>query len=189
MLTKHFKYIRKVSRKHFNDVKKAIERKDYYWLDRVNVVHNELILIFCIVFSSFYMCGKFLSIRNSISDTITISSIILGVIGVLIGLLISMKEDSTFFVNAAKVGKDDFFYKSLMLKLRNAFLTNLFFVVLTLMLNLILPAVSFLLKSTFLIFWSYLFLKTLWQVMYLIILITKIITYEPPKENKLRKKS
>ena len=100
-----------------------------------------------------------------------------------------MKEDSTFFVNAAKAGKDAFFYKSLMLKLRNAFLTNLFFVVLTLTLNLILPAVSFLLKSTFLIFWSYLFLKTLWQVMYLIILITKIITYEPPKENKLRKKS
>lgn len=76
-----------------------------------------------------------------------------------------------------------------MSKLRNAFLTNLFFVVLTLMLNLILPTASFWIKGVFLVFWSFLFLKTLWQVAYLIILITKIITYEPPKTNKIRKKS
>ena len=104
------------------------------------------------IFTVFYVCGKFLSIRNSISDTITISSIILGVVGVLIGLLISMKEDSKFFISAEKAGKDDFFYKNLMSKLRNAFLTNLFFVVLTLMLNLILPTASFWIKGVFLVF-------------------------------------
>lgn len=189
MLTKHIEYLKVASSKHFNDIKKAKKRKDYYWLDRVNVIHNELIVILCVIFSVFYVCGKFLSIRNSISDTITISSIILGVVGVLIGLLISMKEDSKFFISAKKAGKDDFFYKNLMSKLRNAFLTNLFFVVLTLMLNLILPTASFWIKGVFLVFWSFLFLKTLWQVAYLIILITKIITYEPPKTNKIRKKS
>jgi len=156
MLTKYIEYIKSAFIKHFKDIKKIAEkRKNYYWLDIINVIHNEIIIILCSIFSVFYVCGKFLSIRNSISDTIAISSIILGVVGVLIGLLISMKADSTFFISAKKAGKDDFFYKNLMTKLRNAFLTNLFFVVLTLMLNLIMPSVSFLIKGAFLVFWSY----------------------------------
>lgn len=189
MLTKHIECIKLTCSNHFENIKKIKKNKDYYWLDKVNIIHNEIIFIICVIFSIFYVCGNFLSIRNSISDTIAISSIILGVVGVLIGLLITMKEDSKFFISAKKAGKDDFFYKNLMSKLRNAFLTNLFFVVLTLMLNLILPTISFLIKGVFLVFWSFLFFKTLWQVAYLIILITKVITYEPSKTNKLQKKS
>lgn len=112
MLTKHIEYLKVACSKHFNDIKKAKKRKDYYWLDRVNVIHNELIVILCVIFSVFYVCGKFLSIRNSISDTITISSIILGVVGVLIGLLISMKEDSKFFISAKKLVKMISFIKT-----------------------------------------------------------------------------
>lgn len=158
-------------------------------LDKINILQNELIILLCLGFNVLYSNSFFYSIRNIISDTIALSSIILGILGVLIGILIGFKEDSDFFKKANAFGKHKFFFSSLIKKIRNAFLVNMIFVVITIGFNLILPSSLLLIKSIVIAAWLFLLMKILWQVSYLIIIITKIADYKLPDENVRRKKS
>lgn len=161
----------------------------YSILDKINILQNELILLICILFIFLYYNSVFSSVRNIVSDTVSLSSIILGILGVLIGILISLKENSDFFKKAVSLEKEGFFFGSLIKKMKNAFLLNMFFVVLTISSNLLLPSTISLLKYVAIFGWFFLLVKVLWQVCYLITTITKIATYKVPEYDKPAKKA
>ncbi|MCT0078053.1 hypothetical protein EFK95_00345 [Lactococcus lactis subsp. lactis] len=161
--------------------------KNYDFIDKVNIYHNEIIILSCVIFVCLYMTKIFSTIRNTISDTITFSSIILGILGVLIGILIGLEENSTFFKKAKKFDKSKSIYSILITKMRNAFLTNIVFVAFTIAFDMMPSINMWVIKTTVLFIWGYLFLKTIWQVWYLIILIVKIAVFvdqDSPSNNK-----
>ncbi len=158
-------------------------------LDKLNLFHSEIAVFLCLTFSIIYHYHMFATVRNALSDTIALSSIILGIIGVLIGILIGLSEDSDFFKKAAKYGKSTFYYNSLMGKMKVAFLTNIIFVSMTVFFNFILPSSLDLLKIPAIFIWSFLFMKILWQVTYLILVIISIATYEESPSNNEKKRS
>lgn len=172
----------KVYFKAYKDKKKKILNEGNLE-DKVNGLINEISLIICIVFGFLYHNNAFISIREAISDTISLSSIILGILGVLLGQLVSLREDSPFFKRAKEIDKDNFFFNELIEQLRNSFIVNLFFVLYTLFFNLLPPNNFTLVKVFFLSFWFFLFIKIIWQVVYLIILISKISVYTPSKSD------
>lgn len=171
--------------KYFKNKKTAMNDGDS--LDIINSWINEISIVLCLFFSMLYYSDGLNSVRAIVSDTISVSSILLGILGVLIGILISLKEDSIFFKKAKEKGKDGFFYESLLIKLRNAFIINIFFVSYTLLFNLIKPSSFIIVKCTFIFIWAFLLIKIIWQSLYLMILITKIATYSSPKGNDPRK--
>lgn len=126
-----------------------------------------------------------LSIRGAISDTISFSSIVLGILGLLIGLLISLKDDSFFFKQAKKYDLKDEIYKVLMVRLRNAFMFNLALLLLSVIYCFVIPNINFWLKSSGLIIWFFLFLIVSWDTIFLIWIIVKICIFEP-EENSTR---
>lgn len=157
--------------------------------DKINGFINELSLLICIIFAFFYYNNGFISIREVISDTISLSSIILGILGVLLGLLISLQEDSSFFKKAKEINKDRFYFKELIIQLRDSFILNIVFVIYTLFFNLLPPSQAVFLKLFFISFWIFLFIKIIWRVIFLIIIISKISLYTPssnPSRDKVK---
>lgn len=173
-------------KKHYGRIKRF---KNYDTLDKINIYHNEIIFILGFAFVYFYLNEQFSTIRNALSDTISFSSIIMGVIGVLIGVLIALEGNSSFFNKADSYGKKGFFYSSLMHKAKRAFITNIIFVAITVLFN-IAPAIdNWEVKGMILLLWGYLFAKIIWQICYLIIVMVNVATYTPPKKDKLNKRS
>lgn len=80
--------------------RKVLKKGDL--VDKVDYFRYVLIIFICLFLVFIYKNGYMLSIRGAISDTISFSSIILGILGLLIGLLMSLKEDSIFFRRAKK---------------------------------------------------------------------------------------
>lgn len=74
--------------------RKVLKKGDL--VDKVDYFRYVLIIFICLFLVFIYKNGYMLSIRGAISDTISFSSIILGILGLLIGLLMSLKEDSIF---------------------------------------------------------------------------------------------
>lgn len=156
-------------------------------VDKINGFINEISLLMCIIFAFFYQNNSFVSIREAVSDTISLSSIILGVLGVLLGLLVSLQEDSPFFKKAKEIGNDTFYFKELIIKLRDSFIINMIFVVYTLFFNLLPPTEVIFLKIIFISCWFFLFIRIIWQVIFLIIIISKISIYTSPDKSSRSK--
>lgn len=171
----------KILKKVFSNLSMHYKRKkqfnNYDFLDRFNIYHNEYLVLICLVFVGLYMTRIFSTVRNAVSDTITFSSIILGIIGVLIGILMGLEENSRFFKKSQKFNKDVLVYNSLMKKMGAAFLTNIIFIAFTVGFDIIPPTDILMIKSVVLTVWGFLFLKTIWQTCYLVIIIVKIATF------------
>lgn len=74
-------------------------------------------------------------------------------------------------------------------KAKRAFITNIIFVAITVLLN-IAPAIdSWEVKGMILLLWGYLFSKIIWQICYLNIVMVNVATYTIPKKDKLNKRS
>lgn len=146
------------------------------WLDKINLLRYCIAIFIMSVMIYLYSKGYFQSIRGTVSDTISLSSITLGILGVLIGLLINMNDDSPFFKEVKKEHKSDLFYKPLMHKLRNTFILNLIFVLYTLFFDMLTSNINHYLKYIGLGAWFWSLLIIMWNVMFLIIIIVKIAT-------------
>lgn len=181
------KILKKLFNKLIEHYKRKKQFKNYDFLDKINIYHNEYLILICIVFVGLYMTRIFSTVRNAVSDTITFSSIILGIIGVLIGILIGLEENSRFFKKAKNFNKDGLVYNSLMKKMGTAFLTNIIFIAFTVGFDIIPPTNILTIKSVVLTVWGFLFLKTIWQVCYLIIIIIKIATFVEEDKHPVKK--
>ncbi|MDT2612789.1 hypothetical protein [Enterococcus dongliensis] len=153
-------------------------------IDIIDYLRYVVTIILCFVMMCVYNLKYLLSIRGAISNTISFSSIILGILGLLIGLLMSLKEDSLFFKQAKKYDNmDDDVYAKLMIRLRNAFMYNLALLILSVIYCFIIPNMNFYIKSIGLMLWFFLFLIVAWDTIYLIWIIVKICTYKPEEKS------
>ncbi|EGP5108774.1 hypothetical protein MM669_001633 [Enterococcus faecium] len=147
-------------------------------LDKIDYLRYVIDIILCIIVLVAYNKKYMLSIRGAISDTISFSSITLGVLGVLIGLLMSLKEESIFFKKAQKYDLDNDIYTSLINRMRNAFIFNLFLLILSVFYCFVIPNMPFFIKCMGLIIWFFLFIFVSWDTVYLIWIIVKICTFK-----------
>lgn len=128
-----------------------------------------------VFFSFCYVNFKFInSIRIGVSDIISISSILLAVLGVFIGLLISLR-DSDFMKKIdiyMKEGETAFNY--LLTYIKKQFIINLIFVFITAMIDFIPAVTNALLKGTLIAIWFGLLCLTLWGTFYIVNIIVKL---------------
>ncbi|VDG20641.1 hypothetical protein MUDAN_BIHEEGNE_02250 [Lactiplantibacillus mudanjiangensis] len=137
-------------------------------IDKFNIINYGVFGVFSVLGASLYAKGCLKSVRLGVSDTITVSSIILGILGVFIGILIGQHENSKFFKAAKKANRDKDFFGSLMIKIRNQFFLNVVFIMLTLICDFLPSGMNLMLKLVFLFFWIWLFMVTLWGVFYIV---------------------
>ncbi|MBT9655996.1 hypothetical protein [Lactiplantibacillus plantarum] len=154
-------------------MKSYIERLQHVFnkgnrIDKFNVVNYGVFGIFSIASVILYRNGFLKSVRFGISDTITVSSIILGILGIFIGILIGQHENSNFFRAVKRAGRDKEFFGNLMMKIRNQFFFNIVFIIFTLLCDFLPAGMNILLKSFFLFLWVWLFMVTLWGVFYIV---------------------
>ena len=165
--------------------RKVLKKGDL--VDKVDYFRYVLIIFICLFLVFIYKNGYMLSIRGAISDTISFSSIILGILGLLIGLLMSLKEDSIFFRRAKKFDLDSNIYNTLLERLRNAFLYNIVLVLLSIFYCFVIPNMPSFVKSMCLFFWFFLFTIVSWDVFYLVWIIVKICTFKDNDINGRRR--
>ena len=167
------------------NARKVLKKGDL--VDKVDYFRYVLIIFICLFLVFIYKNGYMLSIRGAISDTISFSSIILGILGLLIGLLMSLKEDSIFFRRAKKFDLDSNIYNTLLERLRNAFLYNIVLVLLSIFYCFVIPNMPSFVKSMGLFFWFFLFTIVSWDVFYLVWIIVKICTFKDNDNNGRRR--
>lgn len=160
--------------------------KDGHLIDKIDYFRYVIAIFICFITVVIYANEYMLSIRGAISDTISYSSIVLGIIGLLIGLLISLKEDSIFFERAERFELDRDIYNKLLKRLRNAFMYNILLVLLSILYCFVIPAMPLFFKYTGLFIWFYLFIIVSWDVFYLIWIIVKICTFKNNSGNGRR---
>lgn len=137
-------------------------------IDKFNMINYAVFGVFSLAGIFLYANGWLKSVRLGISDTITVSSIILGILGVFIGILIGQHENSKFFKATQRVKRDKDFFGSLMKKVRNQFFFNIIFIVFTLFCDFLPSGMNQIVKLIFLFFWAWLFMVTLWGVFYIV---------------------
>lgn len=172
---------------YWRRTKKVVKKGNI--IDIIDFFRYYIITIFCFILVILYNRAYMLSIRGAISDTISFSSIILGILGLLIGLLMSLRDDSIFFKQAKKYDLKDSIYDKLLKRLRNAFLYNIILVLLSIFYCFVIPNTMHLIKYIGLLLWFFLFLLVAWDVFYLIWLIVKICTFKSINNTGRRKGS
>ncbi|MGM0168034.1 hypothetical protein IGI39_003046 [Enterococcus sp. AZ135] len=156
--------------------KKILKKGDL--IDKIDYFRYFITIIICLSLVCIYKKGYMLSIRGAISDTIAFSSIILGILGLLIGLLMSLREDSIFFKKARKYDLDLEIYDKLLKRIRDAFLYNIVLVLLSIFYCFVIPNMPPFIKGMGLFLWFFLFIVVSWDVFYLIWIIVKICTFK-----------
>lgn len=157
--------------------------KNGHLVDKIDAVRYYIAGLMCLFTVCIYTNNYMLSIRGAISDTISFSSIILGIIGLLIGLLMNLKEDSIFFKRAKRFDLDTNIYITLLNRMRNAFMYNILLVLLSIFYCFVIPDMPILIKYIGLFIWFFLFIIVSWDVFYLIWLIVKICTFNDDDNN------
>lgn len=143
------------------------------WIDFTEKFKIFIFLVISAIFAIIYVKGRFKSIRNCTSDVIAISSIILGILGVFIGLLISMKS-SDFIKKLNKNLSKGNVFEYLLKYIRKQFCINLVFVFSTVMIDFAPSISNLILKGILITIWLFLFLLTLWGSFYAVDMIAKI---------------
>ncbi len=152
-------------------------------LKKVNLIdsiHKWRLVIFpCISVGVSYMyCNSdTVSIRESVSDIVSVSSIILGILGVFISI-VALLEDSDFVKSLndyAGLQKNKFdVFKYLLLFVKRQFILNVCFIFLTVMIKFAPGSLNIYIRIICLSIWGTLFLLTFWGVYYIINIIINI---------------
>lgn len=174
---KHFEKIFNNVLKHYTNVIKSYKNKEINLYDKINIARFELTLFFALIGGGFYAKGMLRSIRLGIGDSITISSIFLGILGVFIGVLIGEKKNSKFFKAASEAGKDNW-YPNLMRNIERQFLVNVLFIAYTFLYDFLPPFSHLYIKTILIAVWIGMFILTLWGVFYVVDTIVNICISE-----------
>ncbi|MCM0724324.1 hypothetical protein NB814_00965 [Latilactobacillus curvatus] len=140
-------------------------------------------LLICIVVGTLCRFMHFKSFRNMASDAIAIVSITLAILGLFLGILISLKEDSVFFKQAKRYELDKDIFKDLLKTITNSIYINIIFIASTLMYDVMPTINNKVAKYLGNILWAALFVFLLIETTHIVYLIYKIYTFEVPKTN------
>lgn len=163
--------------------------KSSSWIkDCIDKYRVLLALFISVVLGYLYFKGNLRSVRFSVSDAIAVASIILGILGVFIGLLTSVRADS-FFTKLSEYGNNSsvnaqVIFSRLMTRLRNNFALNLLFIILALAIDVLPITKNLLLKAIFFGGLSLLFFLSVWGVWYLVDLVVSIMLFKPEKSSR-----
>lgn len=163
--------------------------KNSSWIkDFIDKYRLILAIFISVVLGYLYFKGNLRSVRFSVSDAISVASIILGILGVFIGLLISVRSDS-FFTKLSEYGSNssvnaEVIFSRLMTRLRNNFTLNLMFIVLALAVDVLPVTKNLLLKAIFFGGLSLLFFLSVWGAWYLVDLVVSIMLFKPEKSSR-----
>ncbi|HIW72643.1 MAG TPA: hypothetical protein H9875_08475 [Candidatus Levilactobacillus faecigallinarum] len=121
------------------------------------------------------------SLRGSVSDSITISSIILAILGILLSMIISMNDKSEFVKRARRYKVKEHIIGVLFKRIMFNFKLNVFIIVFTLVYDVV-PSISIIfLKVTINTLWATLFLGSIYEVLSIVNLIGRIYLFIPDK--------
>lgn len=149
-------------------------------INLIDFIHKWRIIIFlCIsVFLSYIYCkSDTLSIRESVSDIVSVSSIILGILGVFIGIMATLEDSSLIkkLNDYAKLQKNNFdAFRYLLLFVKKQFILNLCFIFLTVMINFAPGYLNIYIRVFCLSIWGMLFLLIFWGTFYIVNIIIGI---------------
>lgn len=165
-------------------LKRIVLKLKITFIDKINKHRVCFSIIISAILSGLYVSLKFSrSIRSCVSDFISISSIILGILGVFIGLLISLRNSDFVktlnkYLKRDKNGNDAFQY--LLNYIKKQFVISIIFVFITVAIDVI-PSIIFkpmlitvIAKFILITIWITLFLLTLWGTFYVVHIIVKI---------------
>ena len=159
-------------------------------IDNINKYKWLISIIISVAFDICYTKLNFIrSIRNCTGDIISISSILLGILGVFVGLLISLR-DSDFIKLINKYMEEDAF-KFLLEYFRNQFVIKIIFIFVTVVIDFA-PAINnklLFIKHVGISIWSVLFLLTLWGTFYIVDLIVNFELKDYSLKNKKEESS
>lgn len=122
----------------------------------------------------------FNSLRNGTSDAITTSSIILAILGIFLGILMSLKDDSEFSKRLEKYDPDKKIIDVLFRRILHNFYLNVCIIIFTIGYDLI-KTVSFSLCISILnTLWLTLFAISILEILYLVQTIGRIYLFKNP---------
>lgn len=150
----------------------------------INFFEDHIVIFFVlisIVSTLLMLCIPFKSFRNLTSDVITIISITLAIDGLFLGILINLKDDSPFFKRASKYNLEDDIFRKLMKSIVHNIYFNVFFIVITLVYDVMPPFKMVLLKRIGNIVWMSFFFFLLIGTVHIVYLINKINNFKPEK--------
>lgn len=149
--------------------------------DKVNILRWPIGLVVSGIIGLFYYYGKLKSVRAGSSDMIAISSIVLATAGIFIGLLIGQRNSSAFFKEADKVSKSSCFFEALIKKIRIIFIEDIIFIVITVSFDFIPSLGVRTINTAILIVWSSIFLVSMWDIYYVVDVISNIMLKKQKK--------
>lgn len=114
------------------------------------------IFVSLIIEGLFYL-GFIGNVRSIFSDVIAYLSILLGLLGVYLGIFVSLDDDSLVFKRLNELGKDNLkIYKNRLIKLTsNTIYESIFMVVFTLLLSIVNISLPTILKHLIFLFWVF----------------------------------
>ncbi|UJS06910.1 hypothetical protein L3C06_09885 [Lacticaseibacillus paracasei subsp. paracasei] len=174
------------SKEFVSKVKEVFKLGDF--TDKINVLRWLIAMIISSFIGIFYYYGKLKSIRAGSSDMIAISSIILATAGIFIGLLIGERHSSEFFKETDKVSKSQDFFGALIRKIRTIFIEDIVFIVITVSFDFIPSLGVKLINTLVLVVWASIFLVSMWDIYYVVDVISKIML-KKHKKTGIRVKS
>lgn len=143
-------------------------------------------MILSLIFSIFYSIGWIMGFRNSVGDIISIASITLGILGVFLGLLIG-QENNRCFERIKEHSNSINMFEYLIKLIRNDFVTNLIFIILTILIDFVPSGLPIVFKCVSLFIWAFLLLISFWGVFYVVHTIVNLILYKEPSKEKTEK--
>ncbi|MEM1455590.1 hypothetical protein AAHB45_01615 [Pediococcus pentosaceus] len=152
----------------------------------INFFEDHIVIFFVlisIVSTLLMLFIPFKSFRNLTSDVITIISITLAIDGLFLGILINLRDDSPFFKRASKYNLEDDIFRKLMKSIVHNIYFNVFFIVITLVYDVMPPFKMVLLKRIGNIVWMSFFFFLLIGTVHIVYLINKINNFKPEKSD------
>lgn len=126
---------------------------------------------------------KLESYRNLTSDAITISSILLAILGIYFGVLSTLEERSSFFEKAREFGQNENIIKGLVQYICWNVYINIVFIFVTIIYDVAPHLNNYVIKITANIFWLSLFVIVLLGTVTVVHFIMKIYLFEDNKDN------
>ncbi|MBX4155655.1 hypothetical protein VZM76_02880 [Lactiplantibacillus plantarum] len=134
-------------------------------------------IVSVVAFSSFHLK----SLRGSVSDSITISSIILAILGVLLSMIISMNEDSEFVKRARQYKVEKHIMNKLFKRIMMNFELNIFIIIFTLLYDVAPSMSNVFVKNGVNALWCTLFFGSIYEVLFIVKLIGRIYLFKSDK--------
>lgn len=141
-----------------------------------------VIIIFSVCINYFVKLGSY---RNLTSDAITISSILLAILGIYFGVLSTLEEQSIFFKKAKEYGQNKNIMKGLIKYIGLNVYINIFFIFITIIYDVAPHVNNSIIKLIANTIWLFLFMVMLLGTITVVNFIMRIYLFEDNNKTKI----